>query len=115
MGGAYTPVCHQHHIPPLVKRVNEIKSKGVDEVYVIAVNDPFVQAAWGIYLGATDVNLEFSKAIDATLDLSFKNMGVRSARYALIIDNLKVVDFAQDEGDTGAANNASIDTILKKL
>lgn len=68
--GAYTPVCHQHHIPPLVKRVNEIKSKGVDEVYVIAVNDPFVQAAWGIYLGAkdelhfaTDVNLEFSKAV----------------------------------------------------
>ena len=42
-------------------------------------------------------------------------MGVRSARYALIIDDLKVVDFAQDEGDTGAANNASIDTILKKL
>ena len=37
---------------------------------MIAVNDPFVQAAWGIYLGAkdelhfaTDVNLEFSKAV----------------------------------------------------
>lgn len=120
--GAYTPVCHQQHIPPLVQRVGELKNKGVDGVYVIASNDPFVMSAWGVHNGAqdkvvfaTDFDLEFSKAIDATLDLSFKKMGLRTARYALILDDLKVVDFAKDEGDTNPAVNSSIDTILTKV
>lgn len=120
--GAYTPICHQQHIPPLVERVGEIKAKGVDAVYVIASNDPFVMSAWGVHnhaqdkvVFATDVDLAFSKALGATIDLSFKDMGERTARYALIIDDLKVVDFASDEGDTGKLQNASIDTILQKL
>ena len=120
--GAYTPICHQQHIPPLVKRVDELKAKGVDAVYVIAVNDPYVMSAWGVFnhakdkvVFATDINAAFSKALGATIDLSFKDMGERTARYALIIDDLKVVDFASDEGDTGKLKNASIDTILQKL
>ena len=44
--GAYTPICHQQHIPPLVKRVDELKAKGVDAVYVIASNDPFVMGMY---------------------------------------------------------------------
>ena len=120
--GAYTPICHQQHIPPLVQRVGELKAKGVDAVYVIASNDPYVMGAWGVYnnakdqvVFATDAELAFSKALGATIDLSFKKMGERTARYALIIDDLKVVDFASDEGDTGALQNASIDTILTKV
>ena len=105
-----------------VKRVDELKAKGVDAVYVIAVNDPYVMSAWGVFnhakdkvVFATDINAAFSKALGATIDLSFKDMGERTARYALIIDDLKVVDFASDEGDTGKLQNASIDTILQKL
>ena len=120
--GAYTPICHQQHIPPLVQRIDELKNKGVDGVYVIAVNDPFVISAWGVFnhaqdkvIFATDVDMAFSKDLHATLDLSQKRMGERTARYALIIDDLKIVDFAADKGDTGPAENASIDTILKKL
>ena len=80
--GAYTPICHQQHIPPLVKRVDELKAKGVDAVYVIAVNDPYVMSAWGVFnhakdkvVFATDINAAFSKALGATIDLSFKDMG----------------------------------------
>ena len=120
--GAYTPICHEQHIPPLVKRVDELKAKGVDAVYVIAVNDPYVMSAWGGTNPAKDKGVvaphstaAFSTALGATIDLSFKDMGERTARYALIIDDLKVVDFASDEGDTGKLQNASIDTILQKL
>ena len=120
--GAYTPICHQQHIPPLVQRVGELKAKGVDAVYVIASNDPYVMSAWGVFNKAedkvifvTDTDLAFSKQLGATIDLSFKHTGERTARYALIIDDLKVVDFASDEGDTGKLQNASIDTILTKV
>ncbi|WFD04470.1 peroxiredoxin type-2 [Malassezia obtusa] len=120
--GAYTPICHQQHIPPLVKRVDELKAKGVDSVYVIASNDPFVMGAWGNFnhaqdkvIFATDIDLAFSKGLGATIDLSAKHFGERTARYALIIDDNKIVDFASDEGDTGKLQNASIDTILTKV
>lgn len=120
--GAYTPICHQQHIPPLVKRADEVKAKGVDAIYVIASNDPYVMSAWGIFnnakdkvVFASDLNIAFSKALGATIDLSFKDMGERTARYALIIDDLKVVDFGSDEGDTGKLQNASVETILQKL
>lgn len=68
--GAYTPICHQQHIPPLVKRSDELKAKGVDGVYVIASNDPYVMSAWGTFnhaqdkvVFATDIDLAFSKAV----------------------------------------------------
>lgn len=64
---------------------------------------------------ATDIDLAFSKALGATIDLSGKHFGERTARYALIIDDNKIVDFASDEGDTGKLQNASIDTILTKV
>lgn len=78
--------------------------------------------AWGVsfkaedkVIFATDVDMAFSKAIGATLDLSFKDLGERTARYAMIVDDLKVASFGRDEGDTNEPVHSSIDAILKKL
>lgn len=86
---------------PLGPRAHQLKGKGVDQIVILAANDPFVMSAWGRQNGAqdklvfaSDINLEFSKAIDATADLSAMGFGVRTGRYALIVDDLKVVDFA---------------------
>lgn len=120
--GAFTPVCHQNHIPGFVSKINELKAKGVDEVAVIAVNDAFVMSAWGINLGgkdqiiyACDQDLAFSKALDATLDLTSKGMGVRTARYAVVLDDLKVSYYGRDEGNMGAPEKSSVDTVLAQL
>ncbi len=77
--------CHVNHIPPYVKQVDAFKSKGVDQIIVLAQNDPFVMSAWGVQnkaedkvIFATDLNLEFSKGLDATADLSAHGFGQRT-------------------------------------
>ena len=45
--GAFTPGCQANHLPPYLSKFDELKSKGVDQVAVIAYNDAFVMNAWG--------------------------------------------------------------------
>lgn len=92
--GAYTPTCSAKHVPGYVDHVAALKAKGIDEVWCISVNDAFVMGSWGRELGTRgkvrmfgDGNAEFSKAVDLTLDLTARGMGVRSNRYAMLVDN----------------------------
>ncbi|KAJ1026494.1 hypothetical protein NDA13_003873 [Ustilago tritici] len=119
--GAYTPTCHVNHIPPYIKHAQDFKSKGVDQVIVLAQNDPFVMSAWGVQnkaedkvIFATDLNLEFSKGIGSIADLSAMGFGERTGRYALIVDDLKVVDFSP-EPNPGAVEVSGAEHVLSKL
>ncbi len=92
--GAYTPTCSAKHVPSFVENFDKFKAKGVDEIWCVAVNDAFVMGAWGRESGAKgkvrmmgDGNAEFSKAVDLTLDLTGRGMGIRSNRYVMIVDN----------------------------
>ncbi|WFD45368.1 peroxiredoxin type-2 [Malassezia psittaci] len=117
--GAFTPTCTANHIPPFVEKYDQLKKKGVDEIVVIAANDPFVMSAWGVsqqakdhLIFAQDVNCEFSKHFDATLDLSDKGMGLRTARYAMVVDDLKVQYFGLDSGEL---SKSSAEAVLSHL
>lgn len=90
--GAYTPTCSAQHVPSYVAQHAALKHKGVDEVWCVSVNDAFVMGSWGRSLSTAgkvrmlgDGNAEFSKAVGLTLDLTGRGMGVRSARYAMVI------------------------------
>ena len=105
--GAYTSVCSAKHLPGYVNMYEEYKKKGIDKIICISVNDPFVMNAWGkennvgekvLMMG--DPFLNFTKAIGADVDKSGRGLGVRSNRYTMLIDNLKVVKI-QEEKDTG--------------
>jgi peroxiredoxin (alkyl hydroperoxide reductase subunit C) len=96
--GAYTSVCSAKHLPGYVNMYEEYKKKGIDKIICISVNDPFVMNAWGkennvgekvLMMG--DPFLNFTKAIGADVDKSGRGLGVRSNRYTMLIDNLKVV------------------------
>ena len=106
--GAYTSVCSAKHLPGYVNMYEEYKKKGIDKIICISVNDPFVMNAWGkennvgekvLMMG--DPFLNFTKAIGADVDKSGRGLGVRSNRYTMLIDNLKVVKI-QEEKDTGS-------------
>jgi len=106
--GAYTSVCSAKHLPGYVNMYEEYKKKGIDKIICISVNDPFVMNAWGkennvgekvLMMG--DPFLNFTKAIGADVDKSGRGLGVRSNRYTMLIDNLKVVKL-QEEKDTGS-------------
>jgi glutaredoxin/glutathione-dependent peroxiredoxin len=92
--GAYTPTCSNEHLPGYINKANELKSKGVDTIACMAVNDVFVMGAWGEHSGAgdkvlllADGNGEYANALGLELDASGFGMGTRSQRFAIVVDD----------------------------
>ena len=117
--GAYTSVCSAKHLPGYVNMYEEYKKKGIDKIICISVNDPFVMNAWGkennvgekvLMMG--DPYLNFTKAIGADVDKSGRGLGVRSNRYTMLIDNLKVVKL-REEKDTGSCEVSAAKNFLE--
>jgi peroxiredoxin len=118
--GAYTPTCSAKHVPGYVAQAAALKAKGIDEVWCVSVNDAFVMGSWGRELQTRgkvrmfgDGNAEFSKAVDLTLDLTARGMGLRSNRYALLVDNgiVKAVHLEEP----GKFEVSSAEAMLAKL
>jgi len=117
--GAYTSVCSAKHLPGYVNNIEKYKQKGVDQIICISVNDPFVMNAWGkennvgdkiIMVG--DPFLNFTKAIGAEVDKSGRGLGIRSNRYTMLVDNLKVLKI-QEEKDTGSCEISAAENFLE--
>ena len=92
--GAYTPVCSAEHLPGFVKHADQIKSKGVDSIICVSVNDPFVMQAWAQdhnvsnnVMMLCDPKVDFTNAIGLNLDLSDFGLGDRSERYSMIVED----------------------------
>ncbi|PAV17688.1 thioredoxin-dependent peroxidase [Pyrrhoderma noxium] len=95
--GAFTPTCHVSHLPGYVKAIDQFKAKGVDVVAVIAANDAFVMSGWGRIEGVkdkvlclSDTDAKWSSALGLSLDLTERGLGIRTNRYAMIIDDLEL-------------------------
>ena len=96
--GAFTPTCSAKHVPGFVTQADEFRKAGVDEIWCVSVNDAFVMGAWardqktnGRVRMLGDGSAEFAKATGLTLDLTARGMGVRSARYSMLVKDGKVV------------------------
>ena len=119
--GAYTSVCSAKHLPGYVKNYEKIREKGIDLVICISVNDPFVMNAWGKennvgdkILMVGDPFLNFTKAIGAEVDKSARGLGIRSNRYTMLVDNLKVIKL-QEEEDTGACEISAAENFFELI
>tara|TARA_B100000035_G_scaffold147668_1_gene125896 strand:- start:316 stop:801 length:486 start_codon:yes stop_codon:yes gene_type:complete len=117
--GAYTSVCSAKHLPGYVKNSEKYKQKGVDQIICMSVNDPFVMNAWGKennvgdkILMVGDPFLNFTKAIGAEVDKSGRGLGIRSNRYTMLVDNLKVIKI-QEEQDTGSCEISAAENFLE--
>ena len=117
--GAYTSVCSVKHLPGFVNMFDQYKEKGIDYIICISVNDPFVMSAWGkehnvgdkiLMIG--DPFLNFTKAIGADVDKSARGLGIRSNRYSMLVDNLKIVKL-QEEKDTGSCEVSAAENFIK--
>ena len=90
--GAFTPTCSAKHVPGYVEQAQALRAAGVDEIWCISVNDPFVMGAWGREQKAAgkvrmmaDGSADFARATGLTLDLTSKGMGLRSQRYSMLV------------------------------
>jgi glutaredoxin/glutathione-dependent peroxiredoxin len=119
--GAFTPTCHANHLPGFLDNIEAFKAKGVDEVVCTAVNDIFVLSAWAKATGAdgkiiflSDGSGNFAKAIGLEFDASARNLGIRSQRYAMLVED-GVVKQLNVEDAPGKAEVSSATALLAQI
>ncbi len=92
--GAFTPTCSAKHVPSYLQNMDQLKAKGVDEVWCFAVNDPFVMGAWsrdqkanGKIRFMADGSAEYTKKLGLDFDLNARGLGTRCQRFSMIVDD----------------------------
>ncbi len=120
--GAYTPTCHSAHVPSFIRTRSAFGEKGVDGVYCISVNDPFVMKAWGEATGATAAGIEmladpdavFTRAIGMAFDAPAAGLYSRSRRYAMLVED-GVVRLLHVEDSPGACTVSAGEALLQAM
>lgn len=117
--GAFTPTCSAKHLPGFVQHAADFKAKGAT-VACMSVNDAFVMAAWGKDQGVgenvvmlADGSANLTKALGLEMDLTPRNMGVRSQRFALVAKNGVVTHVAVEA--PGAFEVSKAESVLAAL
>jgi len=118
--GAFTPTCSARHLPGFAEHSAAFKEKGVDTIVCLAVNDAFVMGAWAKAQGVgpeivmlADGSAQFTKALGLELDLTSRGLGVRSQRFALVADDMRVTHLAVEKpGDFDVSRAEAILAVL---
>ena len=118
--GAFTPTCSAKHLPGFVTHADELKKKGVEVVACLSVNDAFVMDAWGKAQNAgekvlmlADGNADFAKATGLTMDGTGYGMGLRTSRWAMVLEDGKVKTLNVEA--PGAFEVSSAEAVMKAL
>ncbi len=118
--GAYTPTCSAKHVPGYIANLDALKAKKVDEVWCVSVNDGYVMAAWGKEQKALgkirmlgDGSAELTKKLGLENDITKSGMGVRSKRYAMLVEDGVVKKVKVEE--PGKFEVSSAESMLKEL
>ena len=118
--GAFTPTCSDYHLPGFIDNADAIRSKGVDLIACVAVNDHFVMAAWAKarqtgdkVLMLADGNGDLARALGLEMDSRAFGLGLRSRRYAAVIEDGVVKQLKVDQ--PGRLEMSTAEEILKAL
>jgi peroxiredoxin len=102
--GAFTPTCSNEQCPAFERLYEDFRAAGADEVYCIAVNDAFVMYQWGKHLGLSKVKLlpdgsgHFTRRMGMLIDKDHLGFGLRSWRYAMIVDDNTITGWFEEPG-----------------
>jgi peroxiredoxin len=118
--GAFTPGCSKKHLPGFIAQAQKIRDKGIDTIACLSVNDVYVMTAWAEASGAGDTvqmladgSAEYTRLLGLELDSSRFGMGIRSRRYAMIIEDGVVRELFVDP--PGKIELSTADNILANL
>ncbi|KAH7849058.1 hypothetical protein Vadar_012336 [Vaccinium darrowii] len=118
--GAFTPGCSMRHVPGFIGKSEDLKSMGVEEILCMSVNDPFIMKAWEKSYPENkqvkflaDGSAKYTRALGLELDASEGGFGVRSKRFALLLDDLNVKVANIESGGEISASTA--EEMLKAL
>ena len=118
--GAFTPTCSEKHMPSFIKLHQELISKGIDDIYCLSVNDKFVMNAWLLsysfgdkIIGIADGNGEICQNLNLIVDKSKNFMGMRSKRFAMIVNNNIIKNiFIEEPGEYKISSAEHLLTVL---
>jgi len=102
--GAFTPGCSMTHLPGYVVNADKLQAKGIDTIACMAVNDAFVMDAWGKAHNAEEIHMlgdgngDFTRALGLELDGRGFGLGMRSQRFAMVVDDGVVTHLQVEEG-----------------
>tara|TARA_B100001057_G_scaffold87070_1_gene82986 strand:+ start:19285 stop:19767 length:483 start_codon:yes stop_codon:yes gene_type:complete len=118
--GAFTPGCSLNHLPGFVSNRSELYSKGIEQIFCLAVNDIFVMSAWAKsqnisdeIIMISDGNCDYTKKIGLEIDSTAFGMGIRSRRYALVANDSKITQLFIDE--PGKIEVSTAESVLSNL
>ena len=119
--GAFTSTCSKLHLPGFIANADNIKAKGIENIFCLSVNDPYVMNGWGEINNVgdkikmlSDPYLLFTKAIGAEVDRNSKGMGIRSNRYLMVIEKSTIINI-YEEKETKECSLTSAENLLNNL
>lgn len=119
--GAFTPTCSNMHVPRFNELADDFRKNGVDEIYCLSVNDPFVIQAWrndqhaGNIRFISDPDSHFTEAMGMLADHGTEGLGKRSWRYSMIVDDGVIEKMFIEPSDNGKSDPFEVsdaDTLL---
>jgi len=124
--GAFTPTCSTYQLPDFEKLYDDFVAEGIEEIYCISVNDAFVMNAWAKAQGIEKVKVipdgsgEFTRKMGMLVCKDNLGFGMRSWRYAAIVNDGTVETWFEEEGysdncETDPYGTSSPQNILETL
>ena len=119
MPGAFTETCTELHIPNILKYKQKLLELGVEEIFVVVVNDAFVVRRWGYSFDAfnqgitliADSSSEFSKAVGLNFSVPTIGFYDRSLRYAMISRDGVVEKFLIEKSEAEITTSGADDLV----
>ena len=118
--GAFTPTCSEKHMPSYIKYYQQLSEKGIEDIYCLSVNDEFVLNAWLLSYSETDKikgiadgNGDIAKSLNLLVNKSANYMGMRSTRFAMIVENNIIQELFLEQ--PGEYNLTSAEYLLTKV
>jgi glutaredoxin-like protein len=120
--GAYTPTCSSEHLPGFNRLAPVFKSRGVDDVICLSVNDAFVMNEWAASQEADNLTLlpdgngQFTEGMGMLVDKSDLGFGKRSWRYSMLVEDGVIRKmFIEPEKDGDPFEVSDAETLLRYL
>jgi len=101
--GAFTPTCSNSQLPGFDAMAEQFTEKGIQEIWCTSVNDAFVMHQWSQHQGTENVkmlpdgNADFARGLGMLVEKQNLGFGPRSWRYVLVADNMKIVDWFEED------------------
>jgi peroxiredoxin len=102
--GAFTPACSETHLPGYERHYDAFRARGIDRVICLSVNDAFVMHQWARAQGIEKVmmlpdgNGDFTRLMGMLVDRSAQGMGLRSWRYAMLVEDGEITALFSEPG-----------------